>query len=623
MADSVTIQSGVTFALSAALATYVALQRPRTPLHHLVLAILGCFLAWTAGLIVIKASDGDPALARLGTLTVFFGVIMAPPFWLFLCARVARVSFALDRPGPALAGLLTPSLLTFAVVASDARHGLFAAGRTVEIFTQPVGSWAGPLFWVHSLWAYLCTIAGIVLCIAASRRAVGPIERKRLRLVAVAAAIPLVSIAIFLAGVLPRPVNLSPADLSLSAVLLVTAILRYRLLEPSPLPASKVLSHLHEGVVLADADGVIVDASPSAERLLGRPVAALRGHRLEVILDLLNPVDGNPPLLSGAHPDEPVTHTVVAADGRIVDVTPGRVADAAGRTTGSFLVLRDRTEQHRRERRRHQSQRLESLGVITAGIAHEINNPLAYVRTNLAHLEHLSELVCKHAAVFDPAEAAELSELEEVLRETQAGVDRIARVVEATRRLSREPSQALALVDLNRVAELTLELAALHEKRGVSVETVLQPSLPAVRGSSEQLSQVLLSLLINAKQAVRAGPGGRIRLETQARGANVEVIVHDDGPGVEPAAREQIFDPFFTTKAPDEGTGLGLAIAHEIAREHEGRLEVGDSDLGGARFALSLPVAAAECDGNHAEALSPRRSGDRARSAWRILGDKT
>jgi signal transduction histidine kinase len=603
-------EAGASFALSAALAVYVVLLRPRGPLHHVVLAVLTSFMAWTAGLALVYVGGHHPALARAGALTVFTGVMLAPPCWLFLCARLARIPFAMDQPRAALWAMITPSALLLTAAATDFAHGLFANRHTVEIFTTSYTAWAGPLFWVHAFWGYACAVGGVALCLRALRRAPGPVERTRLRLVALAASVPMLSTAITLSGALPRRVPITPADLGVSAVLLVAAILRYRFLEASPLPASQVISHLTDGLVLADAAGEVVEASPAALSLLGRSLDELRGRPLDAVLDALGPLEGGP--AREAH--SPAVRTLVTADERVVDVSRGQVLDEAGRHAGSFLVLRDRTEQHRHERRRYQSQRLESIGALAAGIAHEINNPLAFVRTNLAQLERACESLQKHAHDLPQDARDELHESQQVLRETHEGVDRIARIVEATRRLSRPASPTLDLVDVNRVALLALDLAQVHARREVTLETDLASGLPAVRGSAEELAQLVLGLLINAVQALRGRRGGRIRLQSRADSAWVELRVHDDGPGVAAERRDQIFDPFYTTRSPEQGTGLGLALAFEIARQHGGTLEVTRSNLGGACFTLKLPVArdaaagrpAAERDPDHAPAAAIR-----------------
>jgi len=581
------LQSAVTFALSAALAVYVALQGRRTPLHSVVLALLVAFMAWTGGVILIYGSGFDPRLSRIGALVVYAGVMGAAPLWLFLCARVARANVALERPRAVLLALFTPSVLTFAAVATDPLHGLFARGLAVEMFTEPVSTWAGPLFWLHTGWSYVCTAGGIALCLRAARQRPSSFERRRFVLVAGAAAVPLISFVVTLVVPLPAGVRLTPADIGLSAVLLVTAIIRYRFLEPDVVPASEVISHLREALLLADAGGFVVDVNPAAEHLLGQTTDDLCGRPLDAVVRELSPESrlADWDFTAAA---APAVRTALTPDERVLDMSHARVFEG-DRPVGSFLVIRDRTEQHQAERARHQSQRLESLGVLVAGIAHEINNPLAFVRTNLAHLTGLASRVEKKLDVFDPPDAAALAEMSEVILETQGGVDRISRIVNATRRLSRAPRRSREPVDLNEVVLEAIQIAALHSNRAVEVSTDLDTAGPMARGSSEQLGQVLLNLLINAKQATGGQKDGCIHVETRLSGDAALVRVHDNGPGVDPDDRESIFDPFFTTKGPDEGTGLGLAIAFDIVKDHDGDLDVGTSHLGGACFTFKLP----------------------------------
>ncbi len=589
MAQLTVLQAGITFALSAALAVYVAMLRPLTQLRVVVLGLLACFMSWSAGLVLVHGAASDPLLSRAGALAVMAGVMTASPLWLFMCARLVRVSAVIDRPRAALLALLTPSVLVFTAAASDDLHGLFAGGKTLEVFTQPAFDWAGPFFWVHATWGALCGLAAIALCARAAVYSRDPAERVRLGLVALAVAVPAVSVAVETSGVLPASVRLTPGDLLVSAMLLVAAIVRYRFLEPGPLPAKEVIEHLREAFVLADAEGQVVDANPAAEAMLERSVSTLRGISLREVVGILRP-DLDLPDEVCRVPGRIRTQTLVTVDGRVLDVSWVQLTRAEGETFGSFLIAHDRTDQHRAEHLRHRSQRLESLGVLAAGIAHEINNPLAFVRGNLAHLERLAQLVVKRLDAYEPGEADELREMGEVIWETQGGADRISRIVDATRRLSREPGAARDSVDLNAVVDEALQMAALHSNRGVEIEARLTSSQPHVQGSAAQLGQVILNLLINAKQAAGSLNAGRIRLETDLRDGWVEVQVHDDGPGVSPELRERIFDPFYTTKGPDEGTGLGLAIAFDIAEDHGGVLDVGESALGGACFTLRLPA---------------------------------
>jgi len=148
-----------------------------------------------------------------------------------------------------------------------------------------------------------------------------------------------------------------------------------------------------------------------------------------------------------------------------------------------------------------------------------------------------------------------------------------------------------AAVDLNEVAREALRLAQLGEPGGDGPSLGLAlDTLPAVSGNPDRLVQVVLNLLVNARQALSGAPGARIHLETRAREREVELEVRDNGPGIPESAMDRVFDPFFTTRGPDEGTGLGLSIAFDIAREHGGALEVSSQPGQGASFVLRLPA---------------------------------
>jgi two-component system C4-dicarboxylate transport sensor histidine kinase DctB len=160
------------------------------------------------------------------------------------------------------------------------------------------------------------------------------------------------------------------------------------------------------------------------------------------------------------------------------------------------------------------------------------------------------------------------------------------------RRFSRLPAEELGPVDVNEVVHEAMRLAELHRNRGVTIEAWLAEGLPAVHGSAQRLTQVVLNLLVNAKQALVGLEEGHITVRTRLAADFVELTVVDDGPGVPEAIRDRIFDPFFTTKGPEDGTGLGLSIAFDIVREHGGVLELRSAPRGGACFRALLPAHA-------------------------------
>lgn len=253
-----------------------------------------------------------------------------------------------------------------------------------------------------------------------------------------------------------------------------------------------------------------------------------------------------------------------------------------------------------RERLRQQvlsADRMASLGIIAAGIGHEINNPLAYVQLNLEVLRDGSDLPEEERAAC--------------LAEAQEGAERIRNVVRNLRFFS-SPDETPRAVDVEQVIESTVRLVFPQIRHQGDIGVDVTPGL-AVTDAAGRLGQVLLNLVTNAVQAVVAAKRtpAEVRVSARLSGTTVEVLVEDNGPGVAPADRARIFEPFFTTRRSDAGTGLGLSICRRLVQEAGGTLEVGESSLGGAAFTLRLPSAAKEEDDDDASVplqKTPRRS---------------
>jgi signal transduction histidine kinase len=276
----------------------------------------------------------------------------------------------------------------------------------------------------------------------------------------------------------------------------------------------------------------------------------------------------------------------------VLELTNAVVAEGRDEPSGQFAILSDRTEVDRIERLARQAQRLEIVGTLAADFAHEINDPLTFVRANLMEIERLGERVDAEGHGPDRLLALELADLRSVAQETLEGVERMRRIVEGMRGLSIGNLQDVAEIDLAGVVRDAVRMLRLGDAaRGPSLRLELD-EVPPVRGNADKLMQVLVNLLMNARQALSERPSARIEVMLRRSGDEVEVSVRDNGPGIPAEVRDRIFDPFFTTRGPDEGTGLGLAIAFDIAREHGGVLEERASSGRGAWFVLRLPAAA-------------------------------
>jgi PAS domain S-box-containing protein len=225
-----------------------------------------------------------------------------------------------------------------------------------------------------------------------------------------------------------------------------------------------------------------------------------------------------------------------------------------------------------------QADKMAALGQTVAGVAHELNNPLA---TILGWAERLAD---RH--VDEPSQKG----AEVILSEAR----RAARIVRNLLTFARKRQSTRSVVDVNEVVRETLAMRTHdHDTARLTVHLSLAPDVPGVFADTHQIQQVLLNLVINAEQALRASTdGGQLSVRTlyEADGDSIAIEVEDDGPGIPAEMRSRIFDPFFTTKDVGQGTGLGLAVAYAIVQEHGGQIEVASGATGGAILRVALPV---------------------------------
>jgi len=262
------------------------------------------------------------------------------------------------------------------------------------------------------------------------------------------------------------------------------------------------------------------------------------------------------------------------------------VRDASGAVVRLVGAATDITERKRAEEVAVREERLAMLGTLAAGVAHEINNPLGFLKAT----EQLNRdlLRALRASPDLPSHAAcAVAEVEESITTSLLGVQRIADIV-ASLRLLAKPSAERQPVELNRVAESAVLLSGSRGGGRVRVDLGLGQDLPTVSANQTELGQVLLNLVLNA---VDAAPqeGGVVTVRTYRENGHILAEVADNGPGIPAEVQRRLFQPFFTTK--DRGTGLGLAISRRIAESHNGTLTYRTAPGAGTTFTLRLPVA--------------------------------
>ena len=377
------------------------------------------------------------------------------------------------------------------------------------------------------------------------------------------------------------------------------------------------------GVALLDADGRIVRANASLTTLLGIDVGSPIGHEAGVWVeddDRGKFEAGLQALRKGETPRVRMTVKCRKADGASLWVAVGMNAyDAAAGSRGIVLELQDVSDWRRSEDeltwvQTHllQNEKMASIGQLAAGVAHEINNPLGYVYSNLGTLKNYVRDLLHIAASFE--QAAQAGSANDVLRdawhevsekidvpylrddvvalvsESQQGIERVKKIVQDLKEFSHPDAQELReQADLHAGLDSTLNIVQNEIKYKARIEKDYG-ELPLVECVLSQINQVFMNILINAGQAI--SDNGVIRIASGVDGDHVWVDISDTGGGIAPENLKRIFDPFFTTKPVGVGTGLGLSLSYSIMQKHHGRIEVESTVGEGTRFRLRLPIKA-------------------------------
>ena len=352
---------------------------------------------------------------------------------------------------------------------------------------------------------------------------------------------------------------------------------------PGPPDLELVLASILGGVIVLSADDRITFLNPAAEAVLQRSAAVLIGKGATELYPLLPWIE---PLVARLK-TEPAT--TVRGEGSIAEGHGEAVAvvaplrDRVGQPDGTVVVLHDLGARQLLYDDDLARARLEELDGVVSRIAHELNNPLAGIRGAAQMLE---------GKLSDRPELGKYSSM--IVRQ----VDRLSQLIHGLLMLE-TPAPAMEPLNIHRVLNDVILLAQTEARgRNVEIATAFDPSLPEVRGNQDQLQQLFLNLL---KNAVAACPESRGRITVTTRMENrfyVEtaservryllVDVEDNGPGLDEETRHRMFTPFFSRR--EGGTGLGLSIAYNIATAHKGRIHAENSDNGGARLRVQLPV---------------------------------
>ncbi len=340
--------------------------------------------------------------------------------------------------------------------------------------------------------------------------------------------------------------------------------------------SENIIESLNVGVLAVDFDGAVESWNTQMEGLIGVPREDAVGRKLEDVLpaDLMAEIAARS---ADEHVSSLYKFHMQNREGRnlVVNVSIAPLVGKAGDRIGRLILFDDVTQRMRLDEQVFQNEKLTSLGLLAAGVAHEVNTPLAVISNYI-------QMLAKQLPSTDPRQQI----IDKVVKQTF----RASEIVNNLLNFSRTGATEFTEVNLNSVVDETLALVA-HPFRTAQVQVTrnLQQELPLVLGSNNKLQQVFLNLFLNARDAMPSG--GVVEVRTVSFNGSVQVEIKDSGAGIPRENLHRIFDPFFTTKASGRGTGLGLSVSYGIVKEHSGKLDVRSTPGKGTSFRLEFPVA--------------------------------
>jgi len=293
-------------------------------------------------------------------------------------------------------------------------------------------------------------------------------------------------------------------------------------------------------------------------------------------------------------PEHDTLDSRIQAGSRIVNLEQQLLAE---KRTVSRYAKEMETLANERARQLVHAERMATLGTLSAGVAHEINNPTTFINGNALLLEKYWEIQKKYLDKLDltEEETEQLnvlrSEIPEVIASIQNGVNRISTIVNGLKYYSHTGEEQPSIIyDIHQTIEDALLLCNTALKYNIEVEKDFADDLPALVGNPQQIEQVFVNIINNAADAMENMEQGYIYITTRHENNEIKISIADTGPGLTTESLKKVWDPFFTSKPAGKGTGLGMSISLGIIENHKGTIMAGTAPDGGARFSITLPT---------------------------------
>lgn len=387
------------------------------------------------------------------------------------------------------------------------------------------------------------------------------------------------------------------------------------------------LFSIGDGVITTDKDGIITTINQKAEEISSASGHKKLGKPLSTIFKIMDDrkkdcLCDNPLKTLLASQGKEISDYIFVADDnarRLITAKASPILDEENTTLGYVIAFRDITRLKKIEMQLALSQKLESIGRMASGIAHEINSPMQYIGDNARYLQNvftdilkrirsdqqLEEGLAKNHKLHDFEEKVNgldvellISEIPAAIADLLQGIDKVNKIIQAMSGFAHPGSQEKTFSDINKAIEGTVILTKNEWKYHSNLEMECDVNLPFVYCNIGEVSQAVMNLIVNGAHAVEEAldegiiDHGEITVKTQKEEDNVQIVISDNGIGVPSRDVDKIFDPFFTTKQVGKGTGQGLAIAYDIITvKHGGNIVVKSQEGEGTVFTLSLPIS--------------------------------
>ncbi|MGE3274800.1 MAG: histidine kinase N-terminal 7TM domain-containing protein [Vicinamibacterales bacterium] len=531
----------------------------------------------------------DPLPLRIAISKVqYIGIAAVPTLWFVFASEYARARWSEDIVLRVALWVL-PVVTVLAAFTNEWHHLLWTSIHPAGDGSSRVVYEHGPWFVVWVVFTY-CTLAGGAWAMLRSLRRY-PLPRRRQAVsIVVGISLPWIANAVYISGLLPPGLDLTPVAFSLSGAVILWGLYRHRLLGLVPIARDVLVDSMEDGVLVLDQQRRIVDLNPAARRLTGCTEESIGDTIEDAVTWWTRAITER---RSGAGLPALVA---VGPEPRHLEVAVAPVRDSRERFTGWLVLLHDIThvrraqaERQALDRRVQEQQRLESLSVLAGGVAHDFNNLLTGILGN-------ADLLALSASPESPLRQS----ADAIVIGAQRAADLVAKML-AFAGEGRVMAQAVDLAELG--AEM-VDLLQASVARHCTLRYRSDPGLPAFHADATQLRQILLNLIINAAEA--SDEGGLVSVEIGVEpltagdlaaatiagavqpGPHVFIDVCDQGTGMDEATVARIFDPFFSTKAT--GRGLGLAAIQGIVRSYRGAIRVASTPGQGTRVRIWLPL---------------------------------